>query len=55
MITYNYCCIQDNCDSKTIQSKDKKPKCSQCGNKLKRLGVSTNISHIGTQESNNIR
>ena len=54
MTTYNYWC-KKGCQDKNIQLTDKKPKCSQCGNKLKRLGIATNIVHIGTQESKNIR
>ena len=53
-LTYNYCCIKDNCDSTTIQIKCKdkdKPLCKHCNKPLKRLGISTSIIHKGTQES----
>jgi predicted nucleic acid-binding Zn ribbon protein len=46
-------CIKDDCNPKTIQSKDKKAKCEVCGSKLKKLGISTSILHKGTQEALN--
>lgn len=52
-LTYNMYCINDKCDSKTVQSTDNKAKCEKCGNRLKELGIVTNIVHKGTQESLN--
>lgn len=50
MITYNYFCLE-GCTPKNTQSKDKKAKCPKCGKRMKQLGIATNITHIGTQES----
>lgn len=49
---YNYLCIQDECENKkTIKAP--KSKCPKCGKRMKKLGIATNIMHIGTQESLN--
>jgi len=53
MITYNMCCITDNCDSTTVQRTNKKAKCDHCNKTMKVLGISTNILHKGTQEALN--
>ena len=54
MTTYNYCCIEDGCNSTTVHIKcmDKdKPLCEHCKRPMKRLGVCTYITHIGTREA----
>jgi len=57
---YNYICIDDDCKqtdkvriTKPAKNEDKPEYCKECDNELKQIGISTNISHIGTQEANN--
>lgn len=53
-LTYNYCCIADNCDAKTVQIKGNENDvhlCTICNEPLKMLGIATSILHKGTQES----
>ena len=47
---YNYWCL-DGCTPKNIQVKGEKAKCPKCNKEMKQLGIATNITHIGTQES----
>jgi len=56
--TYNYVCINDDCkESDTIRitkltkDEDSPEQCLECSEELKQIGISTNIAHIGTQES----
>jgi predicted SprT family Zn-dependent metalloprotease len=57
--TYNYFCINDDCEvrdlkiTKLTKDEDKPEPCDKCGEDLKQLGISTSISHIGTQEAMN--
>jgi hypothetical protein len=60
--TYNYVCINDNCEisdtiriTKLTKDEDKPEPCVECSDPLKQIGISTNITHVNTQESNNIR
>ena len=47
---YNYWCLE-GCSRKNIQAKGEKAKCPTCKKEMKELGIATNITHIGTQES----
>ncbi len=47
---YNYWCTK-GCNTKNIQSEDKKAKCPKCNNRMKQLGIATNLVFKGTQES----
>lgn len=50
MTKYNICCINDGCDSKTIQGTKKNTKCPKCGKKMKVLGIATYLIHTGKQD-----
>jgi len=50
MTTYNYWCLE-GCYKKKVQSKDEKAKCPKCNKRMKQIGIATNITHKGTQES----
>ena len=47
---YNFWCLE-GCNKKNIQATGKNSKCPTCNKKMKALGIATNITHIGTQES----
>ena len=60
MNTYNYYCLssrEGKCTKHAkLQQHEAKDEetlvvCSECGNNLKVVGIATNITHIGTQES----
>jgi hypothetical protein len=62
MITFNYYCLNSKCIqnkliqiNKIIEQEDNPEYCIKCMEELKQVGRATNISHIGTQESNNIK
>ena len=48
--TYNYWCYE-GCTPKNIQVKGDNAKCPKCNKEMKVLGIATNITHVGTQES----
>ena len=50
MLTYNYWCTK-GCNTKNIQAQGKRAKCPKCTKPMKALGIATNITHVGTQES----
>ena len=58
-LTYNYYCINDDCDTKNIHirkcssEESRIELCEQCKQELKQLGIATNIAHKGTQEAMN--
>ena len=61
MTTYNYWCLNDNCkEDKILITKDESKEddielCKECKEELKCVGISTNITHVGTTEANNKR
>ena len=55
---YNYYCLNNDCDNikinyivKDDSEEDKEEYCIVCNQEMKCVGQSTNITHIGTQES----
>lgn len=59
---YNYYCLNNDCDNtklnyvvKDEKEEDKEAYCIICNQEMKCVGQTTNISHVGTQEANNIR
>ena len=62
MITFNYWCLEPFCKQTKMIKVNKqeslakrKEFCMTCSKELKLVGRSTMISHINTQESNNIK